>query len=232
MLASLKEYEFDWQSAEQEYLRAIELNPNLDFTRNNYAFFLAVLGRYDEAIAQLDELKERDPINVRQFLTTKGIILAWAGKFDESLREFQKIQAVEPTVKVEDFSLGYVYGGKGMYQTAAEHFKQAVEIVGGDEEYSLALVFLAASYAKMPEKKAEARAILARLENMKSYVSPATIAIVYAALDENDKAFESLEKAYLERDVQLRFIGVGYEYDNLRQDPRFADLAKRIGLQR
>jgi eukaryotic-like serine/threonine-protein kinase len=232
MLASLKEYEFDWQSAEQEYLRAIELDPNLDFTRNNYAFFLSVLGRFDEAFAQLDELKQRDPINVRQFLTTKGIILAWARKFDESLREFQKIQAVEPTVKVEDFSLGYVYGGKQMYKTAAEHFKQAVEIVGGDEEYSLALVFLAASYAKMPEKKAEARAILARLENMSGYVSPATIAIVYAALEENDKAFESLEKAYLERDVQIRFIGVGYEYDNLRQDPRFGDLAKRIGLQR
>lgn len=232
MLATLKEYEFDWQTAEQEYLRAIELNPNLDFTRNNYAFFLAVLGRFDEASAQLDELKQRDPINVRQFLTTKGIILAWAGKFDESLREFQKIEAVEPTVKVEDFSLGYVYGGKGMYKPAAEHFKQAVEIVGGDEEYSLALVFLAASYAKLPEKKSEARAILTRLENMSGYVSPATLAIVYAALDENDKAFESLEKAYLERDVQLRFIGIGYEYDNLRRDVRFADLTKRIGLQR
>ncbi len=232
MLAALKEYEFDWQTAEQEYLRAIELNPNLDFTRNNYAFFLAVLGRFDEASAQLDELKQRDPINVRQFLMTRGIILAWAGKFDESLREFQKIEAVEPTVKVEDFSLGYVYGGKKMDKTAAEHFKQAVELVGGDEEYSLALVFLAASYSKLPEKKAEARLILDRLENMSGYVSPATIAIVYAALDEKDKAFESLEKAYLERDVQLRFIGIGYEYDNLRQDPRFADLAKRIGLQK
>ncbi|HVE59224.1 MAG TPA: protein kinase [Pyrinomonadaceae bacterium] len=231
MLAALKEYEFDWQSAEQEYRRALELNPNLDFARNNYAFFLSVLGRHDEALAELEQFKERDPINIRQYLTTKGIILAWARKFDESLREFQKIQAADPTGSVEDFSLGYVYDGKGLHPEAAQHFKKAVELVGGDDEYSIALVFLAASYAKIPEKQTEARLILTRLEAMKTYVSPATIAILYTALDDKDKAFQSLEKAYLEGDLQLRFIGVGYEYDGLREDPRFADLTRRIGLQ-
>ncbi len=232
MLATLKEYEFDWQDAEQEYRRAIELNPNLDFARNNYAFFLSVVGRHDEALAELEQFRERDPINIRQYLTTKGIILAWARKFDESLKEFQKIEAADPTGSVEDFSLGYVYGGKGLHSQAAAHYKKAVELVGGDDEYSLALVFLAASYAKMPDKQNEARAVLTKLEAMKTYVSPATIAILYTALNDKDKAFQSLEKAYLERDLQLRFIGVGYEYDGLRQDPRFADLARRIGLQR
>jgi TolB-like protein/Tfp pilus assembly protein PilF len=232
MLAALKEYEFDWQSAELEYRRAFELNPNLDFARNNYAFFLSVLGRHDEALAELEQFKARDPINIRQYLTTKGIILAWARKFDESLKEFQKIQSTDPTGSVEDFSLGYVYGGKGLHTEAAEHFKKAVELVGGDDEYSIALVFLGASYAKIPEKQDEARAILTKLEAMKTYVSPATIAILYTALDDRDKALQSLEKAYLERDLQLRFIGTGYEYDGLRQDPRFAELAKRIGLPR
>jgi len=232
MLATLKEYEYDWQGAEQEHRRAIELNPNLDFARNNYAFFLSVMGRHDEALAELEQFKERDPINIRQYLTTKGIILAWARKFDESLREFQKIEAADPTGSVEDFSLGYVYGGKGLHSQAAAHYKKAVELVGGDDEYSIALVFLAASYAKMPDKQNEARVILTKLEAMKTYVSPATIAILYTALNDKDKAFQSLEKAYLEGDLQLRFIGVGYEYDGLRQDPRFADLSRRIGLQK
>jgi len=232
MLAALKEYEFDWQSAEQEYRRAIELNPNLDFARNNYAFYLSVMGRHDEALAELEQFKQRDPINIRQYLTTKGIILAWVRKFDEALREFQKIQSADPTGGVEDFSLGYVYGGKGLHPEAAAHFKKAVELVGGDDEYSIALVFLAVSYAKIPEKQAEARAILTRLEEMKTYVSPATMAILYAALDDKDKAFQALEKAYLEGDLQLRFISVGYEYDALRRDPRFADLTRRIGLLR
>ena len=232
MLAALKEYEFDWQGAEQEYRKAIELNPNLDFARSNYAFFLSVLGRHDEALAELEQFKERDPINIRHYLTTKGIILAWARRFDDSLKEFQKIKATDPTGSVEDFSLGYVYGGKGLHGEAARHFEKAVEIVGGDDEYSIALVFLAANYAKIPEKQNEARNILNKLEAMKTYVSPATIAILYTVLNNKDKAFQSLEKAYLEGDIQLRFIGVGYEYDGLRQDPRFADLAGRIGLQR
>ncbi len=232
MLAALKEFEFDWQGAEQEYRRAIELNPNLDFARNNYAFFLSVTGRHDEALGELEQFKEHDPINIRQYLTTKGIILAWARKFDESLKEFQKIRATDPTGSVEDFSLGYVYGGKGLHSEAAQHFKKAVELVGGGDEYSIALVFLAASYAKIPEKQNEARAILTKIELMKTYVSPATLAILYTALDDKDKALQSLEKAYLERDLQLRFIGVGYEYDGLRQEPRFADLAGRIGLRR
>lgn len=232
MLATLKEYEYDWQGAEQEYRRAIELNPNLDFARNNYAFFLSVVGRHDEALAELEQFKERDPINVRQYLTTKGIILAWARRFDEALREFQKIEAADPTGSVEDFSLGYVYGGKGLHTQAVAHYKKAVELVGGDDEYSIALVFLAAGYANMPEKQNEARAILTKLEAMKTYVSPATMAILYTALNDKDKAFRSLEKAYLEGDLQLRFIGVGYEYDKLRQDPRFADLAGRIGLRK
>jgi TolB-like protein/Tfp pilus assembly protein PilF len=232
MLATLKEYEYDWQGAEQEYRRAIELNPNLDFARKNYAFFLSVVGRHDEALAELEQFKVRDPINIRQYLITKGIILAWARKFDEALREFQKIEAADPTGSVEDFSLGYVYGGKGLHTEAAAHYQKAVEMVGGDDEYSLALVFLAATYAKMPGKQTQARTILTRLETMKTYVSPATIAIVYTALNEHDKALQMLEKAYLERDLQLRFIGDGYEYDGLRTDPRFTDLLGRIGLQR
>ena len=126
MKAVLNEFDFDWQTAEQEYKRAIELNPNLDFARHNYAFFLSVMGRHDEALAQLEQLKERDPINMRQLLTTRGIILAWAKRFDEALREFQKAQEIDRNIKVEDFTLGYVYGGKGLNKEAASHFKTAV----------------------------------------------------------------------------------------------------------
>lgn len=232
MLATLKEFDFDWQTAEQQYRRAIELNPNLDFARQNYAFFLSVMGRHDEALAQLEQLKERDPINMRQMLTTRGIILMWAKRFDEALREFQKAQEIDRNVKVEDFTLGCAYSGKGLDKEAAAHFRSAVELVGGDEKYSLPLVYLAASYAKIPEKQAEARAILTKLERMKSYVSPAILATVYIALKDNDKAMQALEKAYLEKDLLLRYIGVGYEYDGLRNDPRFADLVKRTGLHK
>ncbi|HKX82885.1 MAG TPA: tetratricopeptide repeat protein, partial [Pyrinomonadaceae bacterium] len=228
--AMMNEFEFDWPGAENEYRRAIELSPNLDFARNNYSFFLSVMGRPTEALAQLEELRVRDPINSRLALLHKGFILTQARKFDEALQAYSEAQAVEPTRDIPSFTLGYAYAGKGSYQEAAGYYKKSVDLFGGEEKYSQPLVYLAATYAKMPDKQNEARDILARIERMHQYVSPALLAAVYSALEDNDKAIELLERAYVKRDLLLRFIGTGYEYDGLRDDPRFVDLTKRIGF--
>lgn len=230
--ALTNEYEFDWQAAESEYRRAIELSPNHDFARNNYAFFLSVMGRQDEALAELEQQRVRDPLNRRLNLLQKGIILTQARKFDEALQAYRDAQTIEPNKEVPQFSLGYAYGGKGLFAEAAEAYKKSVETLGGEQKYSQSLVYLAATYARIPEKQGEARAILTRIETMGDYKSPALLAIVYAALGDQDKAIELLERAYIERDLLLRFIGTGYEYDALRSDPRFTDLMKRTGLKK
>ncbi|MEO7674363.1 MAG: protein kinase [Pyrinomonadaceae bacterium] len=229
--AMVNEYEFDWRGAEEEYRRAIELSPNLDFARNNYAFFLSVMNRQDEALAELEQQRIRDPINRRLGLLQKGIVLTQARRFDEALSADQEAQSVEPARDIPNFSLAYAYAGKGLYNEAAGYYKKSVTALGGDEKYSQPLIYLAATYAKIPEKRSEARAILTRIEAMGGYTSPALLAAVYSALDDNDKAMELLEQAYIKRDVLLRFIGTGYEYDGLRSDPQFVDLIKRIGLE-
>ena len=230
--AILKTYEFDWQAAEAEYKKAIELSPNLDFARNNYAFFLSVLDRQEEALAELEQQRIRDPLNRRLALLQKGIILAQARRFDEALQTYQEVQNLEASNEVPNFALGYTYAGKGLYKEAAEYYKKAVDLYGGGEDqYSQPLVYLAATYAKIPEKRNESRRILKRIEAMGGYTSPALLAAVYAALDDNNKAMELLEQAYIQRDLLLRYIGTGYEYDGLRADPRFIDLTKRIGLR-
>lgn len=228
--AMLNEYDFDWRAAETEYKRAIELSPNLDFARNNYAFFLSVMGRQDESLAELEQQRIRDPINRRLALLQKGIILVQARRFDDALRAYQEAQAVEPANEIPPFALGYAYAGKGLYNEAGGYYKRSIDLLGGDEKYSQPLVYLAATYAKMPEKRNEARAILTRIEAMNGYKSPALLAAVYAALEDKDKAMELLERSYIDRDLLLRFIGTGYEYDDLRDEPRFIDLTKRIGL--
>jgi len=230
--AMINEYEFNWQAAENEYRRAIELSPNLDFARNNYAFFLSILGRQEEALGELEQQKVRDPLNQWLWLLQKGIVLTQARRFDEALQAYRDAQAIEPGKETQYFSLGYVYAGKGLYTEATDFYKKSVEVFGGEEKYSQSLVYLAATYAKIPEKRDEARAILSRIESMNEYKSPALSAIVYAALDDNNKAMELLEKAYIERDLLLRYIGTGYEYDSLRGDPRFIDLLKRTGLKK
>jgi eukaryotic-like serine/threonine-protein kinase len=228
--AMVHEYEFDWAAAEREYLRAIDLSPNLDFTRNNYAFFLSVLGRQNEALAQLEEQRARDPLNQRMHLLQKGIVLIQARRFDEALEAYSAAQALDPSKAVPSFIIGYAYAGKRLENEAVAYYKKAVEDLGGEGKYSQPLVYLAATYARMPERREDARRILARIEAMDEYTSPALLAIIYSELGDREKALDLLEKAYIKRDLLLRYIGTAYEYDGLRQAPRFIDLLKRIGL--
>ncbi|NNF00515.1 MAG: protein kinase [Pyrinomonadaceae bacterium] len=229
-LAMLKEFEFDWPGAEREYRRAIELNPSLDLARNRYSFYLSTMGRHSEALEQNRLLQMRDPVNLRLMLLFKANNLMTARRFDEALEVHKEAEKLNTSGKIPHFAIGLVYAGKGSYKKASEEFREAVENLGGDDIYSLPLVYLGAAYAKMPEKRGEALSILKKLESMDGYVSPAIIAVLQTALDDKDGAMRSLEKAYDERDVQLRFIGVGYEYDGLRDDPRFQKLLKQIGL--
>ena len=230
--AMVCEYEFDWQGAEREYRRAIELSPSLGFARNNYAFFLSIMGRHDEALAELEQQRTRDPLNQRLALLQKGMVLTQARRFDDALQAYREAQAVEPGKEIPYFSLGYAYAGKGLYNEAAGYYKKSISLLGGEESYSQPLVYLAATYAAMPEKRPEARAILRRMESASTYTSPALLAAVHSSLGDTDKAMELLERAYIKHDPLLRFIGTGYEYDALRSDRRFADLTRRIGITR
>jgi len=90
-------------------------------------------------------------------------------------------------------------------------------------------IYLGAAYAGAGERE-QAQAILKRLQSSERYVSPGELAILYGALNDKDGAFQSLEKAYAERDLQLQFLGVDPAFDTLRADPRFADLIRRVGL--
>ena len=113
---------------------------------------------------------------------------------------------------------------------AAEYYKRSVDALGGEDKYSQPLVYLTAAYAQIEGKRDEARKILARIEARERYASPALLAAAHAALGDRDRAMVLLEEAYIKRDPLLRFIGTGYEYDPLRQDPRFTNLLNRIGL--
>lgn len=228
--AMIREYEFDWAGAEREYIRGIDLSPNLDFARINYAYFLSTMNRQDEALLQLDEQASRDPLNRRLFLSYKGGVLVAARRFDEALQVYGEAQTVEPSNEVWPFTLGYAYAGKAMYREAATYYERAVNDLGGKEKYSQPLVYLAATYAKIPDKQNEAREIVKRIESNGQYSSPALMAAAHSALGDKDRAMELLEKAYIRHDVLIRYIGVAYEYDGLREDPRFKDLLKRMNL--
>lgn len=230
MMAAVYENTFDWNAAEAEYKRAVELSPSLDFARNNYAYFLSVMGRQQEALAQIEEQKERDPINAWMALMQRAVVYSQARRFDEALATNLEAKRLEPDKELPPFALGYLYGGKGMLSEAAAYFKSSAALPGVDEKYSLPLMFLAATYARMPEQRDEAWRILRRVEASNEYASPVLLSMVYLALGDRDKALEYLEKAYEQRDTFLRYVYTGYEFDDLRHDPRFQDLLRRMNL--
>lgn len=230
VMGAVSEYEYDWTAAEGHYRRAIELSPNLGDARNSYALYLSVMGRSEEALGQLDQQASRDPLNRYAAFLWKGAILAAGRKFDEALKAYQDAKAVEPGKDIQPIALGYAYAGKGLYRDAAEYYQKAADEFGGERKYSQPLVYLAAAYARIPDKRGEAVRLLDRMNGMSGYRSPALMAVIYTELGKKDEAMRLLERAFIERDLLLRYIGTAYEYDPLRDDPRFKDLLRRMNL--
>lgn len=228
--AMIREYDLDWSAAESDYRTAIDMSPNMDFARNNYGFFLSTMGRGDEALAQLDEAAERDPMSRRMSLLQRGIVLVQERRFADAIAAYEHAAALDPVRPIPQFAVGYALHGQGSLQAATERYRAAIETLGGEQKYTQPLIYLAAIYAKNEQTRGRAVEILSRLRSGNEYVSPALIAVIETALGEHDDALNSLDRAYRERDPQLRYIGVAFEYDPLRREERFAELLRKMGL--
>ena len=211
--------QWDWSGAEREYRRAIELNANLARGYAGYAHYLTVMGRHEEAIAASQRGKELDPLSPRANVSL-GWALLMSGNHDESIEIFKKSE------RRRHSNLGFAYAGKGMYGEAAAEFEHAIKDIGALPSDK---IYLAASYAKVGQTK-KARAILRQIEASERYLSPVELAYVYTALDEKDKAFELLGTAFVAHDPQLQNLNIDFFLDDLRADPRFAELVRRVGL--
>jgi tetratricopeptide (TPR) repeat protein len=216
---------WQWQEGEAERKRAIELDPNNALAHDLYAQLLALLGRHDESIVQGRRARELDPLSA--FTSGNlGFRLYFARRYDESIAELKKAHELDPDSDFVYNILGYSYAGKGEFKEAIAAYQEAVRL--GDQSTSIQ-VYLGAAYAGAGER-AKAQAILTRLQNTKEYVSQGELAALYTALGDKDAAFASLENAYQDHDLQLQFLKVDPSFDALRDDPRFADLLRRVGF--
>ncbi|MBA3601598.1 MAG: hypothetical protein H0W45_10270, partial [Acidobacteria bacterium] len=223
-LANLYRTVWDWSAAEAEYKRAIELNPNLSDAHLRYSDYLGLLGRHEQAIEEAKRGRELDPLSLSANLRI-GWALFLARRYDEAIVETKKaFELNQKSVPVNQF--GYVYAAKGMHHEAIAAYRESIRL--GDTSPGLQ-IYLGASYAQAGERE-NAQAILKQLEAGKEYVSPGELAILYGALGEREKAFASLEKAYAAHDLQLQFLKVDPTFDSLRDDARFQDLMRRVGL--
>ncbi len=223
-IARIRKYEFEWTKAEIAFKRAIEINPNLAAAHTIYAEYLSQLGRFDEALREIKLSQDLDPLRTG-LVGNEGSILYYARRYDEAIVKKQIHANSAPENPFAHLGLADVYVQKGQYAEAILSYQTSIKL----EETTSGLIYLGRAYA-LSGKRDEAIGILDKLKTTEKYVSPTEMAIIYAALGDREKAFALLEKAYTERDFQLTSLKVEPAFDPLREDPRFADLLRRLGF--
>ena len=223
-------YEWDWEGAEREYRRAIELNPSHATGHNLYAHYLMIMGRTEEAMVESRHAQELNPLS-RNVALMRANILWGARQYDQSIAEFKKLLEVNPTFYVAHYWLAFPYALKGMRDEAIATVERAMAMSrGGAPLMWMAFGFIHSFAGKRDE--AEKALHKMREQSKQTYVAPWMMAIVYAGFGEKDKAFELLEKSYKERDHWMTYLKASPAVDNLRSDPRFKVLLKKMGFNK
>ncbi|MCB1025987.1 MAG: tetratricopeptide repeat protein, partial [Acidobacteria bacterium] len=224
--ARINTTEWNWKGAERKYKRAIELNPNLASVYGGYAFFLSTQGRHQEAIAFIKKKRELDPL-AKHIYPDTAIIYLFARKYDLAEEEYKNGLELNPESMGILNGLGFMAAARRDYPKAIVYFQKALAALGGKHTGTACYLVFALARSGKP---GAARGMLKEIESGGQYTSPAELAIAYIGLGENDRAIGLLENGYRDHDSQMQFLGVEPHYDDLRGDPRFADLMKRVGL--
>lgn len=219
--------DWDWEGAERGFERALELNPNYATAHHWYAIYLSAMGRFDEAIAEIERALALDPLSLI-VSSAAGRLCHFAGRYDEAVRQYRKTLEMDPDYGEAHFNLGLTYEQKGMHEEAIAELQKAVDLSGARTPIRAVLGYAYAT-AGRPD---EARAILCELKELseREHASPMEVAIVYTGLGERDEAIRWMEKAYEERSGVLVFLKVEPLYDSLRTDPKFTALLRRVGF--
>jgi TolB-like protein len=217
-------YEWDWQAADREFQKALELRPSFADAHFSYSRFLAASGRMPEAIAELHRAEELDPRELSLKANT-ALLFYFQGQYDDALRALVEISRADPSLSVAHWGMGLAYEQKGAGAEALAALEEAARL-----SKSLNIQASLAHAQALFGQQDQARHVLSQLEQKarSSYVPAYHFVLVYAGLGERDRAFEWLERAYQERSTVLAYLRLDPRLSPLRSDPRYADLVKRL----
>jgi len=222
-------YDWDRSGADREVRRAIELNPGYLDAHRLHAVVLWQTGRLDEAIAETKRTLELDPLSL-QNNPTLGIEFFLARQYDQAIEQEGKVLELDPNFILAYYFRGVSYVKKSMYTEAMGQFEKGISISPAN---IVALTGLGYGYA-VTGKRVEAQKVLDKMNDIskQKHVSAVFMSKIYAGLQDKEKAFEWLEKAYEDRSiVSVGFVKTNPMFDPLRSDPRFIDLLRRTNLQ-
>jgi tetratricopeptide (TPR) repeat protein len=228
LATTLAAYDWNWVEAEREFKRAIELNPNVADIHYRYGLiYLIPAGRMDEAIREIRRALELEPLSIAMNANLAGAYM-YARQNDLALEQARKTFDLEPSHITARVWLANIYDSLGMYNEAIALSEESMKGHLSDQYF---LFYSGYAYAKTGrrEKAEDAIAKLRDLEKTQPG-EPYVLATLYVGLGDKDKAFVELERGFNERSYYVPLLRVDPLMDPLHDDPRFADLIKRIGL--
>jgi serine/threonine-protein kinase len=219
---------WQWAEAEAEYKRAISLNPNYPTAHHWLSIYFRAKLQLEDSLREIKRAQELDPLSP---VINQNVAEVYLLKNDltSAVEQCKRIIDLDPTFPGAHDELGFAYLKQQHYEEASAEFQKTVELSGGASRY---LGDLGYCYA-VTGKRAEALSIVKELE--KRYARREAIgqylAYVYAGLGDKDQAFAWLERDFQQRSgIRLPFIQWWFTFENLRSDPRYADLVRRMGL--
>ena len=224
-MASIEgDVDWDWQGAEAEYKRALELNPNYVTAHHWYGDFLAGLGRFDESEAEIKKARELDPL-----APVLGVTLAQlycrTGRCESGIEQLSKTLEMYPDFTEAHEALAEIYAHLGKYEEAIVEVKKAGRLPEGH-----AMLFSGYASARAGRRQ-EALNVLHKFENDSKFLhGPVYLAALYAAIGNKDKAFDSLERARQRHDPFMAYFRADFKLEALQSDPRYAELCRRMTM--
>ena len=225
LAVALGRSEWNWPGAEDEFKRAIALNPSYSMVHRLYASILGATRRHHEAWEQINEAMRLDPLSLPNNAEVVRT-LYYSRDYDRAIEQGQKALQLDPNYARTQFWLGRVYSQKQMHSEAIAASRKILEAM---PDSNLALTEMAYSLAARG-RQTEARKILRRLEERseRSFVPNYNLAVIHIALNEEDIAMRYMQQAYENRDWALLVLAVEPRLDPLRRDPRFQEISAKL----
>jgi eukaryotic-like serine/threonine-protein kinase len=220
-------HDWQWEQAQTEFKRSLELSPTYATANHWYAEYVMTMGRHTEAIARIKNGQELDPLSL-----IINVAVGWsfycARRYDEAIEQLRRTVELDPNYPVTHWILGLVLRKTGCYELAITEGEKGVKLSGGSPLMRAALAHTLGTAGRT----ADAFQLLDDLTKLatQKYVAPYFFAGIHIGLGENDRAIECLEKSYEEHSHWLIYLHIDPSMDGLRENARFQNLLRRVGL--
>jgi serine/threonine-protein kinase len=220
-------HDWQWEEAQQEFIRSLELNPTYPTANHWHAEYMMTMGRHAEAMARMKKSQELDPLSL-----IINVAIGWAHymarEYDDAIEQLLRTVELDPNYPVTYWILGLVYRKTGRYESAIAEGEKGVKLSGGSP---LMRAALAQTYAESG-RTTEALQVLDDLRELakRKYVAPQFLAGIQVGLGEYERAIELLQQSYEEHSHWLIYLHIDPSMDRLRNNPGFQELLRHIGL--